>query len=80
MSWLLSKNTKISINIIKLTKANNSHDIHVLEYDIKKTEFYQNQNLIADYLQNCSNIKTFYDIIAILNFFLKKYEAFWINK
>ena len=76
MSQSLSKNTKISINIIKLVKVNNLHDIHVLKYNIKKIEFYQNQNLIADYLQNCSNIKTFCDIIAILNSFFEKYEAF----
>ena len=40
MSQSLLKNTKISINTIELAKANNSHDIYVLEYNIKKTEFY----------------------------------------
>ena len=43
------------INNIHEAKANNLSDIHVIELDLKKSEFYCDQSLIAEYVQNCSN-------------------------
>ncbi len=68
-----------SINNIYKVKANNSLSIHVIKLSLKKSEFYYNQFLIAEYFQNCSNTDTFQEIIKAVESFFEKFSTLYMN-
>ena len=68
-----------SANDIHKAKANNLPSIHVIELDLKKSEFYRDQSLVAEYLQNCSNTDTLQEIIDAVESFFEKFSALHAN-
>ena len=66
-------------NDIHEVKANNLSNICVIELDLKKSEFYCDQSLIAEYLQNCSNTDMLQEIIDAVESLFEKFSALCAN-
>ena len=71
--------TDFFVNAVELIKNHNSSEIQIIEFALKKTEFYCDQLLITEYFQNCINIKKLWFIIMLLNFFFEKHVIFYLN-
>ena len=64
---------KLIVDQIQIIKKNNSSEIKIIEFDLKKFKFYKNQSLITKYLQNYLNTKTLHSIITALDSLFEKY-------
>jgi hypothetical protein len=58
---------------IQIIKKNNSSEIKIIEFDLKKFKFYRNQSFIIKYFQNYLNTETLCDIITALDSLFEKY-------
>ena len=64
---------KLIADQIQIIKKNNSLKIKIIEFDLKKSEFYRNQSLIAEYFQNYLNTEILCSIITALDSLFEKY-------
>src|SRR5436190_9429978 len=67
------KTSQSSVNEINLAKATNPPGIRVIEFALKRGEFYRDQSLVAGYLHNCPDTESLRSIVTSLSPLFEQY-------
>ncbi len=71
--------TGLPANAVELTKSHNPPGIRIIEFALKKTEFYRDQSLIAGYLKNCANTEKLRSIIVSVSALFETHATLRLN-
>ena len=74
-----SQKIEVTQDTIWEVKKNNPSDMQVIELEVKKSDFYWDQFLIAGYLNECLNTENLWTLITSLISLFEKYVKLQLN-
>ena len=73
------KGFRLTAEMIQKAKQNNPPGVRVVEYGLKKSDFYKDQSLVAGYLKNCANTEKLRELVGSLDHLFDEYAVLRMN-